>query len=857
MSKGRMKTSFDGLVKLLAKSLYSEPDVFIRELIQNAHDAIKLRRVQEPEVEGHIDVTIDLDHRTITFRDNGSGMGKQEIEDYLTTIGVSGTGTQTQALAQRHISAETIGQFGVGLLSAFVVADAIQVTTRKLNGPTWRWHSTGGEEYDLVEASDPTRPAGTEVLVTVGKDHLIHIAEDAVKATIKRYAEFIPFRIFLNGTGPVNEVDAPWHRPRSAYAGERDYRKKLSEFLARRYPDVPLHVIPIDFANPKAVGALYISDRHIPDINTTGVIDIFQERMCVRLEDRELMPPWAKFVRGVIDSPDLQPTAARDAIIKNNRYYALQSALGETIIKTLKDLSRDEPERFARICRWHHFHLKGMALRHDDFFRAVIDLLPFETNQGEMNLPTFIKRQNIPEPGGKVPIYFFSFGHDANQFYDIANARKILVINTGQRFDEEVVREYVARNSAALELRQLDSLDDKTLYEELTDEEREPFLALEGAIERAMETVNVPVRVRTRRIRPDTLSGVIVQTEQLESLQKLRGFMETAAVGDSAFDDLARQMEAELKRQRLDYYVNAENNIIKRLINMSDITEPARRDLLFSLYNAAVLNSMHRLTHDNAKRFYRQIHHQITERLDLEAELEILRDERARLRDKIINHDTANGESDAEARDWVRIFVMMPYAADYSALETALRNIFEAPPYWFDLQLARDTVFKRGLVDNLRVHLLGSDAYIADATLLSANVMLELGRIHLSEDLVDRPLFVLWCASEAHSPKPPVDLGDILYVNRRELSFPALIDSIRAEIKPYAGYLERLKQTRPKRYLSQTVLRAANIGEIQSELLRKRYKTVEEVEADETKPPDDFELKGAFYSALAGLKRLK
>src|SRR5262245_22353540 len=121
MASGKMRTSFQGLVKLLAKSLYSEPDVFIRELVQNSHDAIKLRRAAGEHIEGRIDITTDIRNSVITFRDNGVGMSKDEIENYLTVIGVSGTGTQRADFAARDIAIDTIGQFGVGLLSAFVV----------------------------------------------------------------------------------------------------------------------------------------------------------------------------------------------------------------------------------------------------------------------------------------------------------------------------------------------------------------------------------------------------------------------------------------------------------------------------------------------------------------------------------------------------------------------------------------------------------------------------------------------------------------------------------------------------------------------------------------------------------------
>src|SRR3954471_24944108 len=117
----KMKTDFPGLVKLLAKHLYPEPDVFIRELVQNAHDSIKLRLAQDSHIAGRIDVFTDSDNRTITFADNGLGMDQYEIEEFLSTIGKTGTGEKTHELAERDVLVETIGQFGIGLLSAFVV----------------------------------------------------------------------------------------------------------------------------------------------------------------------------------------------------------------------------------------------------------------------------------------------------------------------------------------------------------------------------------------------------------------------------------------------------------------------------------------------------------------------------------------------------------------------------------------------------------------------------------------------------------------------------------------------------------------------------------------------------------------
>jgi len=232
---------------------------------------------------------------------------------------------------------------------------------------------------------------------------------------------------------------------------------------------------------------LYISDRHVPGIDTTGVVDIYQERMSIRSADQELLPEWAKFVRGVIDSPDLQPTAARDNLIKDGAYHRLRDALGRLIIDALLQLSRDDPKKFLRLCEWHHYHLKGMAVHDEGFYAAVIDHLPFETNQGALTLPQIVLKQPQGQPGQRIPLYYFSYGLDSNQFNELCEARGLIAINTGRHFDETLVRRYAGGHEKTVELRPLDSFDSPDLYAHLEPDEAQRYYPLESALRRALD----------------------------------------------------------------------------------------------------------------------------------------------------------------------------------------------------------------------------------------------------------------------------------------------------------------------------------------------------------------------------------
>ena len=335
ISTFQMETNFSGLIQLLAKHLYSDPDVFIRELVQNSHDAIHRRRALEPNLSGRIDISVDSTARTITFIDNGIGMGADEIRQFLSVIGSSGTLTALQdADTARAVASDLIGQFGIGFLSAFLVASRVDVRTlRHDSRQSLRWRNDGSLTCHLFE--DDLRQAGTQVVVYVSDEHLYALDSHRIESVIRKYCDFIPFPITLNGHGPINEMDVPFYRLH--WENDALRKARYDEFVRRRYSDIALDVIPFDVPEPfTARGVLLISDRSLPDIDTGGVLEIFIRRMAIKSDDTNLLPRWAKFVRGVVDSSDLEPTAARDNYKLDHPSVAhISQHLGRAIVDRL------------------------------------------------------------------------------------------------------------------------------------------------------------------------------------------------------------------------------------------------------------------------------------------------------------------------------------------------------------------------------------------------------------------------------------------------------------------------------------------------------------------------------------------
>jgi molecular chaperone HtpG len=542
-------------------------------------------------------------------------MDRRDIEEFLSVIGGTGTGSRARELAARDVAVATIGQFGIGLLSAFVVAERIEVHTRKSGlAQTWRWVNHGGEDYELDALPADAQPPGTRVTVTLAPNRTAFLDGLLIRQIVRRYADFLPFPIRLNGFGPINAVNAPWHEPGWNDPAARE--SSLSAFLGQRYSDPPLLVIPVDLAQPRALGGLFVPARYTPGGQAGGTVDLFQARMCIRSNDRELLPEWARFVRGVVDCPDLQPTAARDNVLRDAAWRALREALGELIVAALLDLAARDRPRFLQLCDWHHDAIKGMAARHPDFGAAVLDQLPFETHQGQLTLPDYLTRQ--PASDGQRPLYFFTHEADANQFYALCQARGLLAINAGRPFDETLLRRYADQHPETVELKPLDRLDDPALYERLDITEQAAYTRLERAIDRALGDMEVRVRTQVRRFQPATLSAALLAGQRVTALDQMERALEKPFLLEG-LAELASDLRDRLRQQPLTLLLNAEHPLVQGLRELAEPDAPRYRPILTGLYYGALLNAQHRLTPAAARGFHADLQALLGEYLKLHA----------------------------------------------------------------------------------------------------------------------------------------------------------------------------------------------------------------------------------------------
>ena len=394
----RFNLHLPGLLQVLAGSLYSSPRVGVRELIQNAHDSCTRRRVNlgESDFRPKIHIQTDKANRTLTIIDNGEGLTEHEIETYLTTIGRSYTGEYKNELSffEPKQARELIGQFGFGFLSAFLLADEILLTTRsvKAGHDALHWRSAGGEAYTVESAVRPF--PGTTIKLKVKPEASFVFNERLLQETIRQFADLLPIPIFLNhNRTPVNLGTVPW-----ATGDEPTLQRYIERTFDEQQPPlaiIQLHKQTIELGRESIEvplsGFLFVPSGSTHGVQEHGDLTVFIRKMFILDKEQSLLPRWARFVRGVIDCPQLQPTASRENIHQDAAYQAVRRALAAQLSAGLRHIAQAEPSKWRDIVLSHSSVMKGWAVRDDAFFKQVADLLPFHTSRGQLTLPDYLK----------------------------------------------------------------------------------------------------------------------------------------------------------------------------------------------------------------------------------------------------------------------------------------------------------------------------------------------------------------------------------------------------------------------------------------------------------------------------------
>jgi HSP90 family molecular chaperone len=342
------------LLDILIHSLYTEREVFLRELISNAADALTRmnfemltnRNVLDPEAELGIWITSNAEENTITLRDTGVGMTRDELVENLGTIAHSGARSFLKAVQETQAPVtDIIGQFGVGFYSAFMVAEWIRVTSRSFRPDTeaTTWYSTGEDTFTLESAEKTDR--GSEVKVKLKEDAKEFADEKRLREIIKRHSDFIPFPIYIGDEKQlVNQQTALWRQqPREVEAAKYDefYRQFTLDFEkplthAHMVADAPVQLYALLFV-PQT------PERTMFSLRKEDGLKLYARKVLIQEYSRDLLPEYFRFIQGVVDSEDLQLNVSRESIQSNRVIAQLKRVLTNKIVDMLKKMTTEAP----------------------------------------------------------------------------------------------------------------------------------------------------------------------------------------------------------------------------------------------------------------------------------------------------------------------------------------------------------------------------------------------------------------------------------------------------------------------------------------------------------------------------------
>ena len=416
------QTEVRELLDLMIHSLYSHKDIFLRELISNASDAldkVRFESVSRPELapmgELEIRLEVDAEARTLAVHDNGIGMSRDEIVENLGTIARSGTREFLRAVREAKAAAapELIGQFGVGFYSSFMVADRITVVTRRAGTEeATQWESTGDGGYTVGPADRPA--AGTTVTLhlkpTDEEDGLQDYTQERVlKDIVKRYSDFVSYPIRLKGE-TLNSMKAIWARGKDevSEAEHREFYKHISHDW-----NDPLEHISVHMEGAfEARALLYIPskapfDLHHRDGDHRG-LSLYVKRVFILDDWRELLPPYLRFVRGVVSSDDLSLNVSREILQKDRQMQAIRKYLVRRILGALKEMKEQRPERYRTF--WAEFGavLKEGLVTFEEGHDRILELVLAPSTQGRE--PTALGEYVTRMKEGQPAVYYVTAG---------------------------------------------------------------------------------------------------------------------------------------------------------------------------------------------------------------------------------------------------------------------------------------------------------------------------------------------------------------------------------------------------------------------------------------------------------------
>lgn len=540
-----------GLVDLLSHHLYSSPKVYLRELLQNAVDAITARRAEQPDAPAR--VRLHAQEGTLRVEDSGVGLTEADVHALLATIGRSSKRAEGLQDGLQEVRSDFLGQFGIGLLACFVVAERIRVVSRSARTPEAapvEWTASEDGSYTVRTLAHEARPEpGTTVHLTARAGAGEWLTPERVLTLARDFGSLLPYDVRV-GDEAVTDLPAPWDRP---YPSPATRRVALARHCHDLFGFTPLDSIELNVPVAGIRGMAYVLPSAVsPATRATHRVHLKGMLLTERAE--QLLPDWAFFVRCVLDTDSLRPTASRESLYEDETLAAVREALGEKIRSWLTGLAAGDPERLAAFLSVHHLGVKSLARHDKDMLRTMLPWLPFETTDGQLSLEEFAQRHPV--------VHFTRTVEEFRQVAPIASAQGVGVVNGGYTYDSDLVEALPSVRPGTV----VAELDTDTVTAHLDAVDPADELALSGFLATARATLDpLGCDVVLRAFRPLSVPALHLDDR---SARHEQARAEAEAQADDLWAGILGSLRGSAPRARL--VLNHLNPLIRRISSLGD-----------------------------------------------------------------------------------------------------------------------------------------------------------------------------------------------------------------------------------------------------------------------------------------------
>lgn len=484
------QTEIQQLLDIVINSLYTDKEIFLRELISNASDAMEKlhfqqisgQDIKDKDIPLEIKITTDQDKRTLTITDAGIGMTKEELIENLGTIAHSGSKAFVQNLAEAGDKKDLnlIGQFGVGFYSAFMVAEKVTLYTRSYHpeGLSYIWESDGKGSYTIEETEE--LPRGTRIVLHLKKEEEDYAKPENVKRVIKQYSSFVPYPVSVDGEN-VNTVQALWTKNKNEITDE-EYNE-FYKFIANAY-DEPLFRLHFSSDAPININSLlFVPKNNIEKLGFGRMepsINLYCKKVLIQSQAKDILPEWLRFVQGVIDSEELPLNISRETMQDSALVAKLNKVVTTRFLKFLEEQAKNDSEKYKEFWKEFGIFLKEGAANDFTHRDQLMKLLRYESSsQTEDNnllsLSDYVSRMKE----GQEAIYYVNGPSreviEAGPYLEVFRDKGYEVIYTHDSIDD-----YILMTIGEFEGKKLISADQADLDLTRDDKEEDGTKGLEG-----------------------------------------------------------------------------------------------------------------------------------------------------------------------------------------------------------------------------------------------------------------------------------------------------------------------------------------------------------------------------------------